>query len=206
MASAVRKLDQQICEEAYVELEKQTDIRHEYMDGYVYAMVGGSFNHGRITQNIASDIRNHLKGKPCEVFAESTKVKMPMLYGRSNYVYPDVVVDCSVNKAEDNTLTTPVIVVEVLSKSTHYRDKVTKRHLYQQIESLQEYVLVEQDVVEVIIRRRRSNWISEEFFLGDNVTFESINLTLTVADIYDRVQNEEMADWLAQKTPDVNKG
>lgn len=206
MASAVPRLDEQICEEAYLALEKQTDIRHEYMDGYVYAMVGGSFNHGRITQNLARKIGNYLEGKPCEVFAESTKVKMPIAYGRSNYVYPDVVVDCSVNKAEDNTLTTPVIVVEVLSKSTHYRDKVTKRHLYQQIESLQEYVLVEQDVVEVIIRRRCSNWISEEFFLGDNVTFESINLTLTVADIYDRVQNEEMADWLAQKTPDVNKG
>ncbi|PTQ91378.1 Uma2 family endonuclease [Agitococcus lubricus] len=206
MASAVRNLDEPICEEAYLELEKQTDIRHEYIDGYVYAMVGGSFNHGRITQNLARKIGNYLEGKPCEVFAESTKVKMPMPYGRSNYVYPDVVVDCSVNKAEDNTLTTPVIVVEVLSKSTHYRDKVTKRHLYQQIETLQEYVLVEQDVVEVIIRRRRSNWISEEFFLGDSVTFESINLTLTVADIYDRVQNEEMADWLAQKTPDANNG
>ncbi len=199
MASAVRKPDEQISQEAYFELEKSTDIRHEYIDGYVYAMVGGSFNHSRIIQNIASAIRNHLKGKPCEVFAESTKLKTPLAHGRSHYVYPDVIVDCSVDKAVDNVLTTPVIIVEVLSKSTHYSDKVSKRQIYQQIPTLQEYVLVEQEVVEVIVRRRRNNWISEEFFLGDSVTFEQIDLTLTVEDIYERVQNEEMSDWLAQK-------
>lgn len=203
MASAVRKLDEQFSEQAYVELEKQTNMRHEYIDGHVYAMVGGSFNHSRISQNIASSIRHHLKGKPCEVFAESTKVKTPQAHGRANYVYPDVVVDCSVSKAVDNILTTPVIVVEVLSKSTHYSDKVTKRHLYQQIPTLQEYILVEQDVTEVIIRRRRSNWLAEEFFLGDTLILESIALTLTVEEIYERVDNEEMTDWLAQKAREV---
>ncbi|MBK6756814.1 MAG: Uma2 family endonuclease [Moraxellaceae bacterium] len=199
MASAVRKAEQQMSEEDYFALEKQTDTRHEYINGEVYAMVGGSFNHGRITQNIASEIRHHLKGKPCEVFAESTKVKTPQAHQRSEYVYPDVVVDCSTQKANDNTLTTPVLVVEVLSKSTHYRDKVTKRHIYQQITTLQEYVLVEQDVAEVIVRRRKTNWLAEEFFLGDSVTFESIGLTLTVAEIYERVINEEVTEWNAQK-------
>ena len=204
MASAVRKADEQINEEGYFALEKQTDMRHEYIDGEVYAMVGGSFNHGRITQNIARKIGNHLENNPCEVFAESTKVKIPQVFQRSDYVYPDVVVDCSTQKANDNALTTPVLVVEVLSKSTHYRDKVTKRHLYQQITTLQEYVLVEQDVAEVIVRRRKTNWLAEEFFLGDAVTFDSISLTLTVAEIYERVVNEEVTEWNAQKLSQTN--
>ncbi len=199
MASAVRKTDERISEEAYFELEKKTDTRHELIDGYVYAMVGGSFNHSRITRNIARAMEFHLKGKPCEVFSESTKVKTPIPHKRADYVYPDVVVDCSIEKADDNILTTPVIVIEVLSKSTHYSDKLTKRLIYQQIATLQEYVLVEQDVAEVVIRRRRSNWIAEEFFLGDTVTFEQINLTLTVEEIYDRVVNEEVTEWIAQK-------
>ena len=68
MASAVRQQDEIISEDAYFELEKQTDTRHEFIDGYVYAIVGGSFNHGTLIGTIAREIGNHLKGKPCRVF------------------------------------------------------------------------------------------------------------------------------------------
>ena len=200
MASAVRKPDERISEEAYFELEKQTDTRHEFIDGYVYAMVGGSFNHSRITRNIARAMELHLKGKPCEVFAESTKVKIPsLLSGESRYFYPDVVVDCSIEKADGNMLTTPVLVVEVLSASTHKHDETTKFRIYAGIPTLQEYILVEQSSVKIEIQRRRSNWAIEKFFLGDSVTFESIGLTLTVEEIYDRIDNEEMQEWLVEK-------
>jgi len=205
MASAVRRPDERVSEAEYFALEKKTDTRHELIDGYVYAMVGGSFNHSRITQTLARKIGNHLQGKPCEVFAESTKVKTPISHGRSDYVYPDVVVDCSIDQANHNILTTPILIVEVLSKSTHYSDKVTKRLIYQQIATLQEYVVVEQDVVEVLIRRRANNWIAEDFFLGDSVAFESIGLTLTVEEIYERVDNEEMTEWLLQKAREAAK-
>ena len=196
MASAVRKADERISEEVYSALEQQTDIRHEYIDGYAYAMVGGSFNHSRITRNVA---------RAMEWTSDGGCVKTLQAHSRADYLYPDVVVDCSVDKADGNTLTTPVIVVEVLSKSTHYSDKVTKRRIYEQIATLQEYVLVEQDVAEVIVRRRRSNWMAEEFFLGDQVTFESIALTLMVEEIYERVVNEEMTEWLAQKERQVDE-
>lgn len=200
MSFALRKIDADIGEDAYFKLEIQTDTRHEYIDGHAYAMVGGSFNHSRITHNMARAIGNHLKHKPCEVFAESTKVKTPQPHNRADYVYPDVVVDCSVDKADGHSLTTPVIVIEVLSKSTHYSDKVTKRRIYQQIATLQEYVLIEQDVAEVIIRRRKNDWLAEEFFLGDVISLESIGLTLSVEEVYERVDNEEILGWLAQKT------
>jgi Uma2 family endonuclease len=200
MASALRKIDQRISEEAYFELEKKTDTRHEFIDGDVYAMVGGSFNHGTLIGNIAGEIRNHLKGKPCRVFSEGTKLKVPNTHSsESRYFYPDVVVDCSIEKADGQMLTTPVLVVEVLSASTHKYDETTKFQIYASIPTLQEYILVEQSSSRIEIQRRRTNWAIEKFFLGDSITFESIALTLTVEEIYDRVDNEEMTEWLIQK-------
>lgn len=200
MASALRKPDERISEDAYFALEKQTDTRHEFIDGHVYAMVGGSFNHGTLTGNIAGEIRNHLKGKPCRVFSEAIKVKTPAVSGAdSRYFYPDVVVDCTIEKADGNMLTTPVLIVEVLSDSTHKFDETLKFQIYATIPTLQEYILVEQNVAKIEIQRRCNNWAIEKYFLGDTVTFETLGLTLTVEDIYDRVQNEEMKEWLAQK-------
>ena len=200
MASAVRKLDQRISEAEYFAFEKKTDIRHEFVDGYVYAMVGGSFNHGTLTGTIAREIGNHLKGKPCRVFSESIKVKVAnQQRGESRYFYPDVVVDCSIEKADRQMLTTPVLVVEVLSASTHKYDETTKFQIYASIPTLQEYILVEQTSAKIEVQRRRTNWMIEKFFLGDLITFESIGLTLAVEEIYDRVDNEEMTEWLAQK-------
>lgn len=204
MVSAVRKPDERISEKAYFELEKRTDTRHEFIDGYAYAMVGGSFNHGTLIGNIAGEIRNHLKGKPCRVFSEGTKVKVPNTQSsESRYFYPDVVVDCSIEKADGQMLTTPVLVVEVLSASTHKYDETTKFQIYADIPTLQEYILVEQSSAKIEIQRRRTNWAIEKFFLGDSVTFESIGLTLTVEEIYDRIDNEEMTEWLIQKAREV---
>lgn len=206
MASAVRKLDERISEAEYFALEKRTDTRHEFVDGYVYAMVGGSFNHGTLTGTIAREIGNHLKGKPCRVFSESIKVKVAnQQRGESRYFYPDVVVDCSIEKADGQMLTTPVLVVEVLSASTHKYDETTKFQIYASIPTLQEYILVEQTSAKIEVQRRRTNWMIEKFFLGDLITFESIGLTLTVEEIYDRVDNEEMTEWLAQKAYEAER-
>ena len=199
MAAAVRKTDERISEEKYFALEKQTDTRHEYIDGYVYAMVGGSLQHGTLVSTLAGKIWNHLKGKPCQVFSEGTKVKTLKPYKRSNYVYPDVVVDCSVEKADDNMLTTPVLIFEVLSAATRRYDETTKFQVYASIPTLQEYVLVDQNSAKIEIQRRSTHWAIEKYFLGDSITFNSIQLTLTVEEIYERVVNEEVIEWNAQK-------
>ena len=199
--SAIRKFDERISEQAYFALEKKSNTRHEYVDGYVYAMVGGSFNHGTLVGAIAREIGNHLKGKPCRVFSESIKVKIPSLYNNeSRYFYPDVVVDCTIDKADGNMLTTPVLVVEVLSVSTHKYDETTKFQIYATIPTLQEYVLVEQNCVRIEVQRRRTNWAVEKYFLGDKITFESLALTLDVEELYQNVDNEEMNEWLVQKS------
>lgn len=199
MASAVRKPEERSNEAAYFELEKRTDTRHELIDGTVYAMVGGSIQHGTLVSTLARKIGNHLEGKPCRVFSEGIKVKTPSLHQRADYVYPDVVVDCSIEKADGNMLTTPVLVIEVLSASTRRYDETTKFQVYARIPTLQEYVLVDQSSAKIEIQRRHTNWAIEKFFLGDTIRFASIGLTLTVEEIYDRVDNEEMSEWLIQK-------
>lgn len=186
-------------EEEYLQAELLSDIRHEYIDGEVYAMVGGTLQHGGLVMNIPREIGNHLKDKPCRVFAESIKVKVDRGYGRSNYLYPDVVVDCSIQKAENDMLTTPVLLLEVISDSSSRYDKLTKFNIYKNIPTLQEYITVEQHQVEITVRRRRSNWQIEQYFLGDEITFESIGLGIAVAELYDGIDNVEMQQWLSNK-------
>lgn len=199
--SAIHKSEQRVSEQAYFALEKQTNTRHEYIDGYIYAMVDGGFNHGTLVGAIAGEIRNHLKDKPCRVFSESIKVKIPSLYNAkdSRYFYPDVVVDCTIEKADGNMLTTPVLVVEVLSASTRKYDETTKFQVYATIPTLEEYLVVEQSCVKIEIQRRRTNWAIEKYFLGDKISFESLALTLDVEELYQNVDNEEMNEWLLQK-------
>lgn len=182
-------------EDEYLAAELTAEVRHEYIDGRAYAMTGGTTSHIRITANVLRDFGNYLKGKPCEAFMTDMQVKLG-----KNYVYPDVVVAC--NHTEAHGLTSaPVIIVEVLSKSTRVTDLSTKLIKYINLPSLQEYVLIEQDFVSVQVLRKCHHWQAKYYFLDHTVTFESIGLTLRVADIYDRVENEDMQEFrLAQSS------
>ena len=183
-----------ISEEDYLAGEQVAGFKSEYIDGQIYAMTGGSINHNRLAVNLLRQIGNHLEGKPCQPYSSDIKVKID-----SKYFYPDVMVDCTPLPGDSLFTQTPVIIVEVLSKSTRRMDETTKRLAYLQIPTLQEYVLIEQDFVQIEIIRRRSGWLPEHYFLGDDITFDAIGLTLTVEEIYDRVQNEDVTDWLAKK-------
>lgn len=186
------KQDVLISEADYLEGEKVSEIKHEYIDGYVYAMSGASINHSRIAGNVYRKIGNHLEGKPCQPYTSDVKVKIG-----SKYFYPDVMVDCA--DSDGYYTETPVIIVEVLSKSTRRTDQTIKRLAYTQIATLQEYVLIEQDFVDVEVIRRSNGWQSEHFYLGDEVTLKAIGLTLTVEEIYTRVKNEDMSEWLEKQ-------
>ena len=110
----------------YLAGEKTTDVKHEYLDGQVYAMSGASFNHNLIAGNLHTALNVHLKGKPCRPFISDAQVKIG-----NNYFYPDVLVDCS--DTEGYFTETPTLIVEVLSKTTRRLDETTKRMLYLQI-------------------------------------------------------------------------
>ncbi|HNG10059.1 MAG TPA: Uma2 family endonuclease [Agitococcus sp.] len=179
-----------ISEADYLAGEKIAETKHEYIDGEVFAMAGASASHNRISLNVATLFNVHLDGKPCQPYMSDMKLKVG-----TKYFYPDVLVDCS-GLADDSHVTEkPTLIVEVLSKSTRRMDETTKRIAYTQIDSLLEYVLIEQDFVDIEIIRRRTGWQSERFYLGDSLTFESIALTLTVEDIYARVNNPELVEW-----------
>jgi Uma2 family endonuclease len=127
-------------------------------------------------------------------FMSDIKVPLKVSTG-NNYVYPDVLVDCSKIEGKGYFSNSPLLIVEVLSKSTRKRDLTTKLLRYINLPSLQEYVVVEQDFVQVQVFRKSTDWRDEFYFLGDSITLGSIGLTLPVADIYDRVENEDMDEF-----------
>lgn len=190
--SAVLK-DNRITVEEYLQGELVSDIKHEYIDGYVYAMAGASSNHGKIASNLARELGQHLKNLPCDVFISDFKVHV----NESKFFYPDVVV-CTPENGDSYYTEKPLLIVEILSDSTQRKDRTLKRLAYQSLPSLQEYVLIEQDFVEVEVSRRSANWNSQHYFWGDEVYFESLNLKLPIAEIYRRVDNEELREFLQE--------
>jgi Uma2 family endonuclease len=183
-----------ISEQEYLEGELASDIKHEYIGGLVYAMAGVSKNHDRITGNISRHLGNHLENLPCDVFSSDMKVK-----ALGDFFYPDVMVVCNEQSNQEYFSESPLIIVEVLSKSTRKTDQTTKRLAYQNLPSLKEYVLIEQDFVDVEVCRRDNHWRSEHYFLGDEAYFASIDLRLPVEAIYARVANDDMREFLAAR-------
>ncbi len=195
MALQPKSESEGICmtEAEYLVSEPHSETKREYIDGRAYAMAGATRNHLRISANVLGEFRNHLKGTPCEAVQSDLKVKLS-----KDYVYPDVVVDCN-NTNKDGLTDNPIIIVEVLSKSTRKRDLTIKLIQYINLPSLQECVLIEQDIVRVQVLRKKNAWKLEEYSLGDSITFESIELTLTVEDIYERVDNNEINEFRQEK-------
>jgi Uma2 family endonuclease len=183
-----------VSEEEYLEGEKIAALKHEYVDGHIYAMAGAHSNHNVLSGNVHGEFRNHLKGKPCRAYMSDMKVRIA---NGSKYYYPDVLVNCP--PVNGYFTETPTIIVEVLSSSTRRTDETEKRLAYMQIETLEEYVLIAQDFVQIEVIRKNEGWKSAKYFLGDEVIFTSIGLTLSVEEIYDGVDNADMMEWLKQK-------
>ena len=180
-----------IPEKEYLAGEEISEIKHELIDGEVFAMSGASKNHERIAGNIFRKIGNFLDGSPCEPFSSDVKVKVD-----NNFFYPDTMVVCDDQTDHEYYTETPTIIVEVLSKSTRRYDETIKRLAYQSISTLQEYILIEQDFVDVEVCRRSEGWQSKHYFLGGEFTLVSIGLTIKIEDLYQRVKNEDVSDYL----------
>lgn len=184
---------QGISEDEYLQGELLSDIRHELIHGEAYAMTGSSRNHQRISGNIFSALKQHLANKPSEPFINDMKVKVD-----GCFLYPDALVVCDDEQGHDYYTEKPSLIIEVLSKTTRRMDKTVKLAADIAIPTLQEYVLIEQDCVDVEVLRRSNHWLSEHYFLGDSFSLESIGLNLNVNDIYLHVKNEDMLNHLQQ--------
>jgi len=190
----VARKDKVLSPKDYLRGELNSSVKHELIDGQVYAMAGASANHERICQNVARKLGNHLEGSPCEPFGSDMKVRV-----RDNFYYPDVLVDCNFDESEPYYTESPVMIVEVISRSTRKMDEKKKLLEYINIPTLKEYVLIEQDVADVTVYRKSDDWRSTHYFLGEDIYFESIDFTITVKDIYLRVRNEDVVAFIEQQ-------
>lgn len=177
-----------LSEQDYLEGEKSSDIRHEYVDGQVYAMAGASKRHGVIAGNLFAHLREKSKGTSCTVYQSDMKVRT---VGRKGYYYPDVVVGCGQDDADDCFLEKPCLVIEVLSASTEKRDRTEKLLSYMNIPTLCAYLLVgqEQPEVEMFYREPDGNWWVQSFSgLDASLVLPCPESTLALADVYESVR------------------
>ena len=183
-----------ISEEEYLQGELVAEFKHEFIDGEAYAMAGASEAHNLLAGNIFAELKSQLKGTPCRTFIADMKVKVA-----NDFFYPDVMVVCQNSDDSDYYQQSPVIIVEVLSKSTRKFDKTAKRLKYQNIPTLEEYVLIEQTIAEIEVFRKKDHWQSSYYYLGDAITFESLGITVLVEDIYYQVNNDDVLAFLQEK-------
>jgi Uma2 family endonuclease len=169
----------------YLEGEERAELRHEYIQGRVYAMSGASDRHNEIALDVASLLKAHLKGGSCKTYLLDMKVEVPMDHGVC-YYYPDVFVTCTPEDAESPLIKrSPVLVTEVLSPSTWRVDEGEKLRNYARIPSVSEVLLIAQNWPEVILHRRASHWRAESFTqVNDVIRLQSIGMDLSLQDIY----------------------
>ena len=182
--------------EEYLAFEREAEEKHEFIDGEIIAMAGASREHNLIGVNVSSELRFALKGKSCEVYANDMRVRMK----ENRYGYPDVVVICGKPEFDDeefDVLLNPTIAVEVLSKSTRFRDKTEKLVTYQKMESLRECLLIEQiePRIEHYIKQTSKQWLLKIYEdLSETIFLESIDCQLSVAEIYARIEFKDEAE------------
>ena len=182
--------------EEYLKFEREAEEKHEFIDGEIVAMAGASREHNIIGTNISSELHFQLKGKTCEIYANDMRVRMR----KERYGYPDVVVVCGEPRFDDDgfdVLLNPTIIVEILSKSTRFRDKTEKLIAYQKMDSLRECLLVEQTEtrVEHYIKQTSKQWLLKIYDdLTETISLESVDCRISLAVIYAQIEFDKMLD------------
>jgi Uma2 family endonuclease len=173
--------------EEYFAWEEQQLERHEYMDGEVYAMSGGTINHGDIALNFGVLLKTHMRGRGCKTLNSDCRIKV---LGMDKYVYPDISVTCDErDKIATQYITYPCLIIEVLSPSTEAYDRGNKFKMYRRNPTLQEYVLVSADTIEVELFRRTDtdDWRIINYQAGDTVELKSVNLIFPIDRVYEDI-------------------
>ena len=170
--------------EEFFEFEQKSPLRHEFINGVLFAMNGASVNHSRIIRNLTIAIVAHLKHGPCEVFQSGLKAVVQRDVNEIAY-YPDVFVDCRPDTRDTHYVRDPKLIVEVLSPSTLIIDQREKLQNYRLIDSVEEYVLIAEDERRVIVYPRAERWKPRVY--GDlhaALELRSIDLTIPLMELY----------------------
>lgn len=176
--------------EEYLAFERRSEEKHEYLAGEAFAMTGASREHNLIVTNVVAELRQQMKGRPCQVYPNDMRVKVD---ASGLYTYPDVAVVCGEARFEDeqvDTLLNPTLIVEVLSDSTEAYDRGEKFEHYRKLPSLAEYLLIAQDRphVEQYVRQADGHWLLAEWH-GREATarLPSIDAALALVEVYDKL-------------------
>ena len=175
----------------YLDLERASEHKSEFLNGEIFAMGGASARHALIVVNTSAELRNLLRDRPSTVYSTDLRVRASY---EGLYSYPDVVVVCGEPKFIDDTfdtLTNPVLIVEVLSPSTKNYDRGEKFEQYRKIKDLKEYLLVAQDQprLEHNIKQPDGTWLLSELESRDaTVYLPSLNCSLSLAEVYAKVE------------------
>ena len=194
------KLQPDYTVEEYLAFERESEERHEYLDGLIYAMAGESGEHGDISTNLALELAGQLKGKNCRARFKDTKVRSGPIPKQKHstkglYSYPDAVVICGEPNYMDehrDVVTNPKVIIEVLSPTTEAFDRGEKFDRYDFWNpTLTDYLLVSQDQPKIdhFIRQEDGNWTRIVYRgLKTKVIIKSIGCTVKLADVYDRIK------------------
>jgi Uma2 family endonuclease len=170
----------------YLEMERRSEVRHEYLDGEIYAMSGASKRHNRIGNNLNRHLDPHLRGGPYQVFTFEVEVYIEVL---NTFYYPDLVVSCDPEDNDEYFVKSPVLVVEVESPSTSTIDGREKLLAYRKLASLREYVILAQDKISAQVFRldEEGTWLSELLGPTDDLRLDSVALAIPLASLYEGV-------------------
>jgi len=177
--------------EEYLSRERVAEYKSEFYQGEIFAMTGGSPTHNDISVNVVTSLRNSLRGSGCRPSASDQRIRIP---ANGLCTYPDASVVCGNRQLDDidnDAITNPVVIFEVLSKSTERYDRGKKFDLYRELESLQEYVLVSQTEshFERFVRQDDGDWLLTVLKGPEALLkFASIDVSLTLSEIYEDVE------------------
>jgi Uma2 family endonuclease len=182
-----------ITDQEYRDGEELSTIKHESLDGQVYAMADGTFNHTKIAGNIHSSAKAALRGKPCSAHNSEQRIKIE---SNGQETYPDAVIFCPPSRfigKGDSTLLTPTVIFEVLSESTASYDRTGKFKLYKTISTFKEYVLIEQDRIWVDhFRRTGEDWLHRSYTSRSEILrLESVGIEISLDEIYEELEVPE---------------
>ncbi len=176
--------------EEYFLLEKNDpDTLYEYIDGYVYAMAGGSFNRDTIRSNIQRILWGLLRGQKCRVYSSDIKVCI----SKERYSHPDVTVTCDPrDRGRGELLQSPRLVVEVLSPGTELKDRTWKLQNYTNHPTIEEYLLVSSRLVKMELYRKEQNkWVYYAFGGEDEISLACLGVRFSIAEAYDGIDFDE---------------
>ncbi len=177
--------------EEYLETEKSSPIKHEYIQGQIYAMAGASDAHVTITANLVALLRNHIRGTGCRVYVADMKAHIESL---NVFYYPDIMVTCDQRDPNFEYFKRyPCLIIEVLSPSTEALDRGDKFSDYQELETLQEYVLISQNRQRVDCFRLNiaGRWELYSYRENQELELTSLNFSCSLTDVYEDVSLPE---------------